>query len=87
MTKKKASKVSSKKASPIVKERTGIDPYKKLLARVAGNVAAGILTNPFPGETLADMNLRLDALATAAVVVAEGILSKVGVEPTSDSPT
>lgn len=87
MTKKKVSKVSSKKVSPLVKERERLDPYKKLLARVAGNVAAGILTNAIPNETLADMNARLDALATAAVVVAEGILSKVGIEPTSDSPT
>jgi hypothetical protein len=80
MTTKK--KKASKKPAPAMKPaRVEIDSYKKLLCRVAGNVAAGILTNPLAGESLDEMNARLDALATAAVVVAEGILSKAGISP------
>ena len=56
-----------------------IDPRKKLLARVAGNVAGTLLANPSPSISSAD------AIATVAVDIAEQILLKAGVAPSAPS--
>jgi len=48
------------------------DPRKRLLARVAGNVASGIVGAPSESTSTAE------AIATIAVDVAEEILKKIG---------
>lgn len=48
------------------------DPRKRLLARVAGNVAAGIVMSPSPSAT------KALAVAEISVDIAEAILQKVG---------
>ena len=50
-----------------------IDPRKRLLARMAGNVAAGLLSAP------SESTASAEAIATIAVDIAEAILKKVGV--------
>ena len=59
-----------------------IDKRKELLARVAGAVAAGLVTSPSPSIATPS------TMATAAVDIAEEILKKVGilsVEPSVES--
>ena len=48
------------------------DPRKRLLARVAGNVAAGIVMSPSPSAT------KAEAIAEISVDIAEAILQKIG---------
>lgn len=48
------------------------DPRKRLLARVAGNVAAGIVMSPSPSAT------KASAIAEISVDIAEAILQKAG---------
>jgi hypothetical protein len=50
-----------------------IDPRKRLLARMAGNVAAGLLSAP------SEATASAEAIAAIAVDIAEAILKKVGV--------
>jgi hypothetical protein len=49
-----------------------IDARKELLARVAGTIAAGLVTSPSPSIA------SPSGMATAAVDIAEEILTKVG---------
>lgn len=48
------------------------DPRKRLLARVAGNVAAGIVMSPSPSAT------KAEAIADISLDIAEAILQKIG---------
>ncbi len=57
-----------------------IDPRKKLLARIAGNVAAAIVQAPSPSVSSSEK------IAEVAVDIAEQILRKVGVIPTVGDP-
>lgn len=76
--KKGATKVRAS-AQPI--DRTDrIDPRKKLLARVAGNIAASIVREPSPSLTSSEK------IAEVAVDIAEQILRKAGVAPTVAAP-
>lgn len=50
-----------------------IDKRKELLARVAGDIAAGLVTSPSPSIA------SPSSMATAAVDIAEEILKKVGI--------
>jgi len=59
-----------------------IDKRKELLARVAGSVAAGLVTSPSPSIATPS------TMATAAVDIADEILKKAGipsVEPSAES--
>lgn len=82
--KSKPTTTKSKRAKPRiasvkdVKDR--IDPYKKLLARVAGGVASGLVGSPSP--EIADAGAR--GVAAVAVDIAEEILKQVGLVP--DAP-
>jgi hypothetical protein len=80
MAKKTKSKTPPKHSSgaassPRASERPNdrIDPYKKLLCRVAGNVAGALVGAPSPSISSADK------IAAVAVDIAEQILKKVGV--------
>jgi hypothetical protein len=55
---------------------TTIDSRKELLARVAGTVAAGLVTSPTPSIA------SPVGMATAAVDIAEAILKRVGIPAT-----
>lgn len=58
-----------------------LDPRKKLLARIAGNVAAAVVQSP--SETTSSAS----AIAEMSVDVAEQILLKVGLEaPATPDP-
>ena len=59
--------------------RDRIDPRKKLLARVAGNVAGTLVSAPSPSISSAE------AIATVAVDIAEQILRKAGIPVPSAS--
>jgi hypothetical protein len=76
-TKVKAAKSSVSK----IEKADRIDPYKKLLARVAGDAASGAIAGVLArgGAFTAK-----DVEVTAAIVldVAEEILKKIGIEPT-----
>ena len=56
-----------------------IDKRKELLARVAGSVAAGLVTSPSPSIASAS------SMATAAVDIAEEILKKAGIPSVESS--
>lgn len=58
---------------PTAPDRDRIDPRKKLLARVAGNVAGTLVSSPSPSISSAE------AIATVAVDIAEQILLKAGI--------
>ena len=60
----------------------GIDKRKELLARVAGSIAAGLVTAPSPSIA------SPSSMATAAVDIAEAILKQAGIpsiEPSAES--
>jgi len=74
-TKMKTSPAKRSSGAP-TKARAGfdpIDPRKKLLCRVAGNVAGALVASPSPSIASADK------IAAVAVDIAEQILRKVGV--------
>jgi hypothetical protein len=79
MAKKTQIKTSAKRSSGAVSKkstsapRDRIDPRKKLLARVAGNIAGSVVSDPSPGISSAE------AIATIAVDIAEQILLKAGI--------
>ena len=95
MTKKSQSKNEAKKPAPKKLESemvavlasfcaampSTIDKRKELLARVAGAVAAGLVTSPSPSIASAS------SMATAAVDIAAEILKQAGipVEPSAES--
>lgn len=56
-----------------------IDPRKKLLARVAGSVATGLVGSPSPAISTPEK------LAEAAVEIAEQILRKTGITPIAEA--
>jgi hypothetical protein len=45
---------------------------KRLLARMAGNIACGVVSNP------SEAAASVDAVASISVEIAEGILQKIG---------
>lgn len=57
---------------PAVEDDGPQDPRKRLLARVAGTVAAGVVSNP------SEAAVNATAIATIAVDIAEEILKKIG---------
>jgi hypothetical protein len=59
--------------------KTPIDPYKELLAKVAGSVAAGLATAPSPSISSAA------SMATAALDIAAHILEQAGISATDTS--
>jgi hypothetical protein len=79
MTTKKSESKKTKKSGEVL-PRTAkkdasepkIDPRKKLLARVAGDVASGVVGSP------SESTPNAEAVAAIAVDVAEEILKKVG---------
>lgn len=72
-----------KKDSEKDNEKTGSDPAsdrvegvalarKRLLARMAGNIACGVVSNP------SEATASVEAVASISVDIAEGILQKIG---------
>jgi|HubBroStandDraft_4_1064222.scaffolds.fasta_scaffold1785107_2 hypothetical protein len=71
--------MTKKEESDVVPEAP-IDPKliekrKHLLARMAGNIAAGVITSP---PTSSKSMTSAEAIATISVDVAEAILKKIG---------
>lgn len=69
-------------------EASPIDSRRELLAKVAGSVAAGLVTSPSPSiaspSALATAAVA-SAMATAAVAIADEILKKAGIPATESS--
>lgn len=88
MTKKKPKKMRTSAVKVQVNSQRidRIDPRKKLLARVAGDVASGLVAAPSPSISSSD------GIATVAVDIAEQILKKAGIpvevaaEPSAEIP-
>ena len=76
---KKSKNDAKKKSAPTPHERETfvvaprIDGRKELLARVAGSIAAGLVTTPSPSIS------KPDSMATVAVDIAEAILKQAGI--------
>ena len=86
MTKKSKSKNVAKKKSAATPHAFAVAPWidrrKELLARVAGSIAAGLVTTPSPSIA------KPDSMATVAVDIAEAILKQVGIpidDPSAES--
>ena len=82
-TKKSKSKKQALKRIPMAAPMM-IDPRKELLAKVAGSIAAGLVTSPSPSIATPS------TMAMAAVDIAEAILKQAcipSVESESSSPT
>ena len=77
MTQKTKPKTSPKLPTPALETCDWIDPRKKLLCRVAGNVAGALLGSPSPSLSSAEK------IAEAAVDIAAAILKRAGVEDAS----
>jgi len=85
-----AKKTTKPKTKSVTKQSVNakddrIEPRKKLLARVAGSVAAGIVQAPSPSTSSAE------GIATVAVDIAEQILRRADVasppaQPSSSGP-
>jgi hypothetical protein len=76
MTKKSAGKVTNNKNAnepDVDRKDDGLhEPRKRLLARMAGNIAAGIISDP------SESTVSAEGIAGVAVDVAEAILKKIG---------
>lgn len=81
MAKKTKTPSKTKRSSTPTTKRDQIDSRKKLLSRVAGNVAAGLVGAPSPSISSAD------SIATVAVDIAEQILRKAGIAAETTSET
>ena len=79
MTKAKTKTKAGTSSSPKIEKADRIDPYKKLLARVAGDVASGAVNEVLRRGQLSAKDVEVTA--AIALDVAEEILKKIGIEP------